>query len=140
MARKSANLKVINAVLCEDVRQEIGNKRSLMGAFSGDIIAAEMPAHIQLALYVDFKRNNPDEEVALDVAFLVDDSQIVKFRAKLERGSECATLVIPKGIVQFDKDGVFSVKITPDNQKEEEILRKVVMAAKKGPTSSSPNG
>lgn len=119
-------MKIVNAVLCEDVRQEIGNKRSLMGVFSGDIRAAAMPAHVQLALYVDFEIADPANESSLDVAFFVNDEKVVNFQAKLSPGSKHATLVVPKGIVQFDKDSVFTIRIAPDNQKEEEVVRKLV--------------
>lgn len=36
--------KKINTILCDDVRQEVGGKMSLMGIYSKDIIVNKVPA------------------------------------------------------------------------------------------------
>ena len=46
-------IEVRNAILCEDIRHEIGNKNSLIGVFGGDILVAELPARIRVAVYYD---------------------------------------------------------------------------------------
>jgi hypothetical protein len=43
----------ITAILCDDVRQEVGNKSSLMGIYDKDIFFTDLPALLpKLCLYV----------------------------------------------------------------------------------------
>lgn len=51
-----------NVVVCEDVRDEVGNKRSLMGVFSGDITVQQFPAIVQLAVYLEYAPDKDDSE------------------------------------------------------------------------------
>jgi hypothetical protein len=36
--------KFYNVILCDDIREEIGNKKSLMGIFGGDVLVPRFPA------------------------------------------------------------------------------------------------
>jgi hypothetical protein len=54
-----------NAILCDDIRNERGNKHSLMGVFSGDLVVAKLPAQVYLALYFEHVSEKAGE---LDVA------------------------------------------------------------------------
>jgi hypothetical protein len=45
--------KKITSILCDDVRQEVGNKSSLMGMYDKDIVFSDLPALLpKLCLYV----------------------------------------------------------------------------------------
>jgi len=56
-----------NVVVCEDVRDEVGNKRSLMGVFSGDITVQQFPAIVQLAVYLEYAPDKDDSEGRLSL-------------------------------------------------------------------------
>jgi hypothetical protein len=125
------DLEVVSAILCDDVRDEIGNKKSLMGVLGGDIIVGTMPAAIQLALYIDFKRADKDKTSKVVLTFFVADEAIVKFELEIQpTPNQHASVIIPKGIVQFEKDGDFVVKLTLEDKTELEILRKTVSTQK----------
>ncbi len=46
--------KTINTILCDDVRNEVGNKLSLIGIYTKDIIFKEMPAIYSKLCFVIF--------------------------------------------------------------------------------------
>ena len=39
-------------IMCDDVRRELGNKMSLMGAYSGDIILNKLPGNLKSLVFV----------------------------------------------------------------------------------------
>ena len=57
-----------NIILCEDIRTEVGNKLSLMGIFSGDVVVTEIPATIHLAVYMQYIAS-PEETGELSFEF-----------------------------------------------------------------------
>src|ERR1041385_6832339 len=127
MSVRVGDLEVLNVILCDDIRQEIGNKRSLMGVFGGDILAAEMPAQIQLSLYCDLLRSNPNKEIVLEIAFYVDTQKIVQFGMQMAPSAEkYAAIVVPKGAALFEKDGAFRVTLKYENEEVEIFQRRVV--------------
>ena len=57
----------INAVLvCDDIREEITHKLTLIGVYSGDLVVPEFPSNFPLAFYVAMTANEPGE-FALDL-------------------------------------------------------------------------
>lgn len=48
----------IETVFCDDIREEVGNKRSLMGIYQGEMFIQSMPALLpRLCFYVNFVCN-----------------------------------------------------------------------------------
>jgi len=55
MAARHAKLEY--HIICEDIRQEVGNKRSLMGIYPGDVILTPIPSVIpKLCFHLVFSR------------------------------------------------------------------------------------
>jgi hypothetical protein len=46
-------LSVEKVIVCEDVRMEIGNKHTILGAIAGDFSIPQFPAAFKLAAYID---------------------------------------------------------------------------------------
>jgi hypothetical protein len=42
----------IHIIMCDDVRRELGNKMSLMGVYSGDIILNRLPSNLKSLVFV----------------------------------------------------------------------------------------
>src|SRR5437016_351670 len=96
----SRNTKFRNVIACEDVREEVGNKKSLMGVYGGDIIVSEIPAQIWLAFYIEKLPSEPGmaEELAVEI------KQNEKIAGKVGihvDPFETATLVLPRALVRF---------------------------------------
>lgn len=47
-------LKPITKILCEDIRDEVGNKRSLIGVYGNEITVPKFPASFSIAFYLEF--------------------------------------------------------------------------------------
>ena len=115
-------------VVCDDIRDEIGNKKSLMGVFSGDIIVAEFPAYIQIAIYLEVLVSEDDKPTDIELSMKIDDSHI--FGAKVtvsKQSSPWASIMLPKGVITFEKESSLSLtgKIITEN--EIELFRKKII-------------
>ena len=119
--------KFRNAIICDDIRDEIGNKKSLMGVMNGDIFVATFPATIPLAIYLDYQHDSSTDKVIIDFRLMQDDVQIAQgnLQVPLKEGQP-ASFIIPRGYVSFDKPRIFRVLASIDGQPEEEILRKKI--------------
>ena len=52
MTANVGNFEVVTALLCEQVRQEINNKFTIVGTFSGDVHVASFPAVFLASIYL----------------------------------------------------------------------------------------
>jgi hypothetical protein len=126
--------KIQNVILCEDIRDEIGNKKSLMGIMGGDILVAQFPATLQIAVYFEYAPD-PDErdDFALEFRVWQGDVEIGKgaMQAPLQ-SSQVVSLVLPRALVGFEQEGSFRITASIRGGEEFEILNKKFM---KAPTS-----
>jgi hypothetical protein len=123
-----------HVILCEDIREEVGGKRSLMGIFAGDIIVQTLPAQIQLAAYIEYTPDASDgERATFDIRMMQDDIEMVRARAdvSIERG-KVATLLLPRGLATFQKDCMFRLLIAVNGGEEVEAIAKRIQ---EGPIS-----
>src|SRR4051812_32332837 len=94
------NLRIRNAVLCEDVRQEKSNKFILIGVFPGDILVEDVPASVPLDVYIDAIALEPIGSIFLKLSGPGEGSAIIgiNYHASLEEGSTetVAALVTPR--------------------------------------------
>jgi hypothetical protein len=123
-----------NVILCEDIRDEVGGKRSLMGVFGGDIVVASLPAQIQIAVYIEYIPDISDGKSAtFDIRMMQNDTEMVKARATapIEPGNP-ATLILPRGLATFEKNCTFRLLVAVNGGAEVEILSKRIQ---QGPIS-----
>src|SRR5579872_7073229 len=50
----SRNGGLRTVLLCEDVRREIGNKRTLVGVLAGDILVPSFPSFVNFGVYIEY--------------------------------------------------------------------------------------
>lgn len=130
----SDGLSVELALACEDVREEKGNKLSLMGVFSGDIIVAEMPAQIRIAFYFAVRGASVrkwDLRTRLMVGEIEAGSTVTRIEYDLP--DTVANVIIPLGFIGMEQPGDFAVRLSVGESGEDiEVIRKRVF---KAPTS-----
>jgi hypothetical protein len=118
-----------NIILCDDVRNETGNKLSLMGVIAGDIIVGEIPATISFALYMQYFAN-PDEsgKVSIQLRLFQGDTEIVKGRFEGDISEDkMLNFVLPRALVTFEKETTFRIHANINDGEEREILsRKII--------------
>ena len=120
-----------NVLLCEDIRDEVGGKHSLMGVFSADITVPSFPAFIQLAAYVQYRLNPGFEgEINGTISIFQDDTKFVEGAVKgLAKTPETfVTFILPKAIVTFDRPCTYRIVIEIDGHQEEVLSKKILLS------------
>lgn len=120
--------KIRNVILCEDIREEIGNKKSLMGIVGGDILVATLPATIQVAVYFEYVPDaNESGDVFVEFRLWLDDEEIAK-GAMLGhiRPDNIIVLIVHRGLMTFEKDGTFRMTAVINGSPDFELFSKKV--------------
>jgi hypothetical protein len=115
-----------NVIVCEDVREEIGNKKSLMGLLSGDILVPQFPAQIKLAFYIEYLP--PKDVVAerdLEFIIVLGDNSPISGKVRIGPVQDVANIVIPSALAKFKEPGdiILYVRLGDDMR---ELTRKPV--------------
>ena len=121
--------KFRNVIVCEDIRQEVHGKWSLMGVFSGDIVVPDFPSHVQAAFYLEYVPDPEDNhKLAFEFRLLQDDNELIKghSEAEIEKG-QVATIVLPRGIAAFEKEATLRVCVSVNGGKEIEVVNKRIL-------------
>jgi hypothetical protein len=121
--------KFRNIIVCEDVRDEIGNKKSLMGVMGGDILVATFPATLQIAIFFEYlpSDNDPDS-ISVSFRILIDDAEVAtgNLQAAIANKSHPVMFVLPRGFVTFEKPATFKFCATVSGKSEEELVAKTI--------------
>ncbi|HEX4736761.1 MAG TPA: hypothetical protein VH331_04280 [Allosphingosinicella sp.] len=143
MTTETVHFVINNALLCEDVRQEMNNKFIIIGVFSGDIILPIVPARVAISAYLDgrvkvrgknslhirYSGPDPAKEMVIEAAFeALHDSQQV-------------TIPLPRGDVLMDQEGEFCIDISDDGNEWVPLIRKRIIldpSINPGPIFSQP--
>lgn len=118
--------KFESVILCEDIRDEVGNKKSLIGVFSGDIIVTALPAQLFVAVFMVYRPNTGrDCEASFELRLMQDDIEIVKggITSQILAGQE-AVLVLPKALMRVENEVILRLLISVNKEPEEEIIKK----------------
>lgn len=122
--------KFTNVILCEDVREETGGKRSLMGVFTGHVVVPHFPATIQLASFLQFDLE-PDftGELSFEVSIFQGDQNVAKGKliANVAGHETSATFIIPKALVTFDQPSIYRLVVTADGAEQEVMSKKIIL-------------
>jgi hypothetical protein len=120
---------ICNVILCEDVREEIGNKKSLMGIFGGDLLVPEMPATLQLAVFFQYMPSSPDEQaVSIAIELFQDDMSIAKGGMQGHiANAQPASFILPRALITFEKDSVFRLMVSINEGAAQEVLSKKII-------------
>lgn len=123
----SKDLEVELAVLCEDVREEVGRKVSLMGVFSGNVVVQSFPAKVRAAFYFVLMSKVVGVQ-KIDVRLLVEDkaepSMNGKTEINFEQANRTGNIIVPLGILTFEKQGRFKVQMRANGGEWVDVLNK----------------
>ena len=120
--------KVRNIILCEDIRDEVGNKKSLMGVMAGDILVGEFPATLSVAVYFEYVPDDEDRDLfSTEFRLLQNDDEIVRGEIKtpIEAG-KIVTVVLPRGLMLIQADAFLRMVISVNGSAEFDIINKRV--------------
>ncbi len=123
--------KIRNVILCEDIRDEIGNKKSLMGVMAGDILVGEFPATLSVASYLEYVPDSEDgSEFSAEFRLLKGDSLLIsgEIRAPIEPG-KIVQLILPRGLAIFDAETSLRMLVSVKGGAEFEVFNKKISVA-----------
>lgn len=116
MSEKSL-IKIVNAIICDDVRKEITNKFIIIGVYSNDIVFPSFPSNANLSLYSDiFIRKQGD--FTLNVRILLDGKMIIgaEVQAQNNKPEQLTSLILPPMTMSFPNECTLSFEISHDNK------------------------
>ena len=77
--------RYLHVIYCDDVRNEVSNKTSLIGVYGADLLASEIPMVMpKLALVITVAGDALDPIEKLSLAVLRDDERIAEISVKTE--------------------------------------------------------
>ena len=100
-------MKIINFILCDEVRTEDNGKQILIGVYAHNIKLNQVPATLSLTAWLQFMTGDSNE-VHIDFRVL-DQNHTMKIsgggQVRVEGKTALATLHLPKLFVEFQKPG-----------------------------------
>lgn len=118
-------LSIGTVIFCEDVRQEAGNKWSILGVLSADILVPSLPATVRLALYVEGEVANAYDG-PLNLRLRLEDQELLVAQGKLNAQKGIIVLPVPQLIVSIPNAGMLRVDMGPGADQWSEVAAKQV--------------
>lgn len=117
-----------NVVLCEFVAGGENNKHVLVNAFSGDIVVGDLPARINLGLYLEFVPDRDLENELIELTVYLDRVAIVSVpvNVRFAKKSAPSLIVIQQFPVITEKDAVLKVVISQEGYRPTTALKKTI--------------
>ena len=107
-----SNVIIENAVLCEDIRQEVRNKNTLVGIYAGDIMVSQLPANIDLAFYLDGKyREKKSTPMEVRISGPGRDAATAPIEFAPIGDTLGFAMISPRMRVQLEQEGEFKVSM-----------------------------
>lgn len=130
------NFKCVAAVLCEDIRQEIGNKHTIIGAWFGDLLLGELPGNVRLAVLIVLDNltsgyHRAVAEIRLDKKAVAS----VSFDIEAKVG-EVVMLTVPQGILAMATAADLTVSMSVDGGRMTTLISSKIRL---GPALTGPN-
>jgi hypothetical protein len=128
MLELNKTLKVEFALFCEDVREEVGNKFSAVGIFTGEIVTDTFPAKIRAAFLISIKAQSSGI-FPLWIRLLLDGEKLMEGMSEMAIKEETgvANLIVPSGTIGIERPGTLTLELSLDSKKWVQVLEKCVM-------------
>lgn len=119
--------KIRNALICDDVRQEVNGKHFLIGVYSGDILVPEFPAALALSAYLEIDAPTVGEQ-ELHIRFCGPDGPLSGIRGAIEVQDTRHALALPtpRLPVALDRECEIAVEVSFDDKRWTTAVRKQV--------------
>lgn len=120
--------KLRNFLLCDMVVVDVHNKHTLVGVYSNDIVVAEMPVRLPIALYGEFvPAQDGDHQIGFE--FKMDGKIFGKLQVQLKitTTAEVVPITFPRFEAGIDRPLALSISATIDGGRAQEIVYKRVI-------------
>ncbi|WP_148649253.1 hypothetical protein [Novosphingobium barchaimii] len=112
------NFNLHDAVLCEDVRQEITGKFLIIGAYSGNIMVSSFPANIAVNFYLPFEPL-VSGEVLFSIRYSIENgaTAILEGGVEVNAVGETSALFGPRVELPVGQEGALTIDFSEDGGK-----------------------
>ena len=123
-------MRILNAIICDQVRKEDSGKHLLLGVYPIDALVPDFPTTIALVLWMQL---DVDRNGKFDVEFRIqkDKKIISSLRATMKVKSHLhpATISLPPVPIQIDGECILSFQIREKNKRWKTVKRLPVKKA-----------
>lgn len=110
--------EIEQCIACEDVREELNKKHTLVGVYSGDtILLSKIPGNLALSCFIQISIREPGEH---DLLFRIsgpgDHEATLKARLGFDQASGQGVIATPRIDLTVDTEGTFQFDISADNK------------------------
>jgi hypothetical protein len=132
-------IEYVTGLICEDVRAELYSKWTLLGVFSGNIAAAQLPAQIRIGLFLEINVAK-DYRGPLFTRICLKEKELVNIKGELDAQRGPVAIAIGSFLVQVPETGILSVQMGLDGKNWKEVLSKefILGTFKNGVLESNP--
>lgn len=102
-----------NVIVCEDIREELRGKHSLIGVYSGDEIQiSQIPGNIAISCFIEVKVNiSGAYDMNLRLRGPGKHSALLKARLNFHEVGKLAVIPTPRLDIRVDREGIFKIDI-----------------------------
>jgi len=119
--------RYLHTIYCDDVRLEVGNKQSLMGIYSGDLLVSEFPVALpKLCIIVNLVTSIDKPLKELTIKVTKDNETLIEVPVTSEKLSEPQSSIVQNGDMNNPDRRIalnFTLTIAPFTIEKECILR-----------------
>jgi len=131
----SERVRFIDLIICDDIRQEVGNKVSLEGIYTDTIVLSNIPFLFpKLCFYAKFAGCSGQYNLDCLVTLPDGEKRIIAENGKLnvQQGKKVVLYMAATGL-KIDKPGKASITITLSKNKQKKCFRRyfTILEAKK---------
>jgi hypothetical protein len=117
-----------NVIICDDVRQEINHKQTIIGAYSGDIVVANFPVALRLALYAEYV---PDTvgETTINLRFMFGKVEAAQIQGSFnfQSAGSVVSMALPGLNINIPEENTLKVEASVDDAHWVPIIKKRVI-------------
>lgn len=119
--------KIMNAILCEDVRREVNGKHTIVGAVSEGLNIASFPGQIRVAVYLELALVNAGEHsLYIRLSYSKVAPVVIQVDLQTETKNTVAGIGVPSFNLPVTAPGWIVLEISEDEQKWRRVLRRPV--------------
>lgn len=120
-------IRVGSALLGEYVALGLGNKVSIINAYSGDVIVERLPADLAFGIYLELDFGTDGAPDNLRIEAVLDGKKVVEGRAGAASGSGgMGTIAIPQLPFHIERDCNLELYVSAEGYARTRALRKAI--------------
>lgn len=123
------NWEIKSLIACEDVRQEVNNKSTIVGVFSR-VIFPSLPTIMRLSLWVECafqKAGMYNIGIRVDTPS-VEKAVVINLEMEIEEGKSSLSTAVPQFPLKIDDAGYISIFVKEKSQEKWKLCRAINIA------------